>query len=352
MRILLDAGLSTLVELTGIGQQCLGLYGSMSKYADTTLHTYEVLRGLPRILRRGMYTVVSNFLGGFLRYDVIHFVNYQTTRFPTKAVKVVTIHDLTAFLYPDCLPPWYVGYAKRAITSSVKRADLIIVPSEAVKEEISTCFSSQPEKVVRCPNGLRESFRRVPHGKPGSGLSDTFFLFVGTLEKRKNVDLLVRIFSEAKSGGDLQKETRLFLVGRRGYGFDEIKRILPGDDSVRVLGHVTDDQLADLYQKTKALILPSIYEGFGVPLLEAMWFGVPIIRSDFASGGELDRRHNSQMFHFAEGDDQSLKELLIHVDKNSQRLRRELHYGDLSMYDYDVIAQQHLAAYERAISGR
>lgn len=356
MKILLDDGLSTTVELTGIGHQCLGLFQYLAKLAAVRLADYHYLRHLPKPARRGAYLAIANTWRGFSRSEVVHFTNYYTPAIPLRGAKVATIHDLSMFRFPEMLSRRYRRYIQPAVINALQRADLIVVPSYATKNEILALFPKTPaEKIEVCFNGLRDIFWNQPLAVETDrfGLRDkNFFLYVGTLETRKKVDLLLDCFHTARKTGAISASTLLVLVGRRGPGYEEIERRLPADGSVKLLGHLSDQALFELYHRARAFVYPSLYEGFGIPLLEAMRCGLPIIRSGIATSIELDARHGSQMFAFALDSPRSLVEKLAELDRTGENLRGRLNYGDLSIYHFENVAKQHLRAYETALGRR
>lgn len=353
MRILLDDGLSTTVELTGIGHQCLGLYQHFHGIAEVDLADYHRLGWLPKQARRAAYLLFSNASCPLYSYDVVHYNNFYTPWAPSHAAKVTTIHDLWMFHRPDTLPARYVPYIQKAVAHTLLRADLVIVPSYTIQQETLDLFPSTPqEKIVVRFNGLRDIFWSQPK-KKGEVVADLkdkpYFLCVGTLEERKNVVFLVECFHTARQLGVISKETKLVLVGRKGPGYEQIEHQLTAYDFVYRPGHVSDEELVGLYHHAKALVFPSMYEGFGIPLIEAMSCRLPIIRSDIAASIEIDQRHGSKMFGFALHRSDSLCEKLSLLEKQSGRIRALIDYGDLSMYHFDHVTRQHLEAYRLAI---
>jgi len=354
MKILLDDGLSTTVELTGIGHQCLGLFQHLAKLADARLADYRYLRHLPKSARRGAYLTIANTWRGLSRSDVIHFTNYYTPAIPTRSAKVATIHDLSMFRFPEMLSPRYRRYIQPAVRKALQRADSIVVPSHATKDEILALFPKTPaEKIAVCFNGLRDIFWNKPVVEETGKFKlydKNFFLYVGTLETRKKVDFLLDCFQEARKTGAVSASTLLVLVGRKGPGHEQIERRIPADGSVKILGHLSDQELFQLYHRARAFVYPSLYEGFGIPLLEAMSCSLPIIRSDIATSIELDKRHGSQMFSFSLASPASLIDKLAELDRIGENLRGQLHYGDLSVYRFENVAKQHLRIYADALA--
>lgn len=354
MKILLDDGLSTTVELTGIGHQCLGLFQHLTKLAEVRLADYRYLNYLPKPARRGAYLAIANTWRGLARDEVIHFTNYYTPAIPTRGAKVTTIHDLSMFRFPETQSQRYRRYIQPAVINALVRADLIIAPSQATKSEILALFPKTPaEKIEVCFNGLRDIFWNKPtrNEMDSFGWRDkTFFLYVGTLEMRKKVDLLLDCFHEARKIGAISASTFLALVGRKGPGYEQIERRIPADGSVKILGHLTDQELFQLYHSARAFVYPSLYEGFGIPLLEAMSCGLPIIRSDIAASIELDQRHRAQMLSFSFDSPKSLIEKLAELDRTGEDQRGKINYGDLTIYRFENVAKQHLRIYETALA--
>jgi glycosyltransferase involved in cell wall biosynthesis len=349
MKVLIDDGLSTLVNPTGVGQQCLGLYKHISSLVETRLTNYRKLLWMPKVVRRLSYLLVVNTPTVLNRYDVVHYINFYTPVNFSRAKKIVTIHDLGMFFFPELLDARYRAYIQKAVQSSVTRADLIITPSCSVRNELLSMFRDLKNQKVRvCFNGVRSMFldpgkrQQVSPNVPSS----PYFLFVGTIDYRKQIHLLVDAFIKAKEQYAIDKEYLLVLIGTKGRGFAEFERKITLRNDILHLGYVNENDLYGYYVHAKAFIFPSLYEGFGIPLLEAMSCKIPIICSDISTNTELDRRHNSQMFIFRKDSMSSLAELLKEVGTNSDSIRKRLNYGDLSVYNFDNVARKHLEAYQ------
>lgn len=354
MKICLDDGLSTTVELIGIGHQCLGLFEQLQTLTDVVLADYRYLRYFPRHVRRAAYLFLTNAVPISPSFDVAHYINVYVPKIRLRAAKVVTIHDLAMFCHPETVQPQYLPYIRRAVVLALQRADLIITPSYAIKNEILQFFPAlAPERIFVCFNGLRDIFRAGHDANPLEKKfqqNRPFFLFVGILHERKNLRFLVNGFLEARRRGAISKETILLLVGKKGYGFRDLERAIAGNENIQMLGHVSDEELVSLYRQARAFVYPSHYEGFGIPLLEAMSCNTPVIRSEIAASREIDDRHNAQMFAFPLHDVEKLVERLADLDRMSDSIRSQLDYGDLSMYQFKNVARQHLEAYEAAMA--
>ncbi|HMD14495.1 MAG TPA: glycosyltransferase, partial [Bacteroidota bacterium] len=147
----------------------------------------------------------------------------------------------------------------------------------------------------------------------------------------------------------LDDQTKFVIVGKKAWGYSEIKNLIAGNSSVRMLGYLNDGQITALYRYAKAFVYPSIYEGFGSPLIEAMSQGVPIIISNIPTSVELNENHNNQMFRFDLGDQEGLIYLFQKIDSEFNAIHSRLYYGDLSVYRYETVASLHLEIYLKSL---
>jgi glycosyltransferase involved in cell wall biosynthesis len=197
------------------------------------------------------------------------------------APQVVCLHDISFALFPQDFPSWVRFKPKLLARPASRRAARVVTPSEFSRREILRVYKLPPEKVVIVPPGHEGRFGR--HRRPGSGtgrVSDAlpFFLFVGTLLPRRQVGLVIEALAR------LPSSYHLVLAGEhepaRGAALMAAAERWRVTDRVRLLGHVSDEELDGLYQRALALVSPSTYEGFGLPVLEAMRCGLPVIAWD------------------------------------------------------------------------
>jgi glycosyltransferase involved in cell wall biosynthesis len=210
--------------------------------------------------------------------------------------KVVTvIHDVAFKRRPDLYDPKVrkrlAKFTKRAIKKSTK----IIVPSEATKLDLMELYKVTPERLVVIPEAADPVFRDYTQEEEAPvlrqyRLGTKIFLAVGRLEKKKNVTTLIRAFELFKSRRGLGDPYELVFAGEPGYGFGAIKQYLQNvkaKDAIKTLGYVPDEDLAKLMSAATGYVFPSWYEGFGIPNLEAMACGTPLITSDIPAHREL-----------------------------------------------------------------
>lgn len=188
--------------------------------------------------------------------DVLHCTTF---RGPTghRVPIVLTVHDLAILRYPETFPRWHRLYGQTLLRRTLHAADAIVAVSELTKDEVVALAEVPPERIRVVPNGVDEVF--APDAPAAEG---DYVLAVATLEPRKN---LGRAVEAAKLAG-----VELRVVGARGWGDVDV----PG-----WVGEIPDAELAALYRGARCVLYPSLYEGFGLPVLEAMACGTPVVTS-------------------------------------------------------------------------
>lgn len=190
---------------------------------------------------------------------------------------VLTIHDLAIYKHPEWFPRFQWFTTKLLVPRSIKKASRIIVPSETTARDLRELFGVGEEKIVVIPHGVGDEFFKP---SPIYHLpSPTYILSVGTLEPRKNLQRLIEAYSALPD--NLRAQYDLIIAGGKGWGNLAIRNGEPGiKGKIKFLDYVLRDQLPSLYQHAAAFVYPSLYEGFGLPVLEAMAAGVPVITSN------------------------------------------------------------------------
>lgn len=235
---------------------------------------------LPRLLRRD-------------RIDLLQAPGYLA---PLRAgvPVVITVYDLIALRFPRlCTPANTLNY-RCQLPSSIRRAAGIIVPSEATRRDLVTLFPAAASKVRVIPLGIGREFGAGADAARGEALRgryalpDRFVLFVGQLEPKKNVAGLVRGFAALRADG--HRKHKLVIAGSRGWGcaeFERAVRELGLEQDVIFPGFIPAADLPALYSLADLFVFPSLYEGFGLPPLEAMACGVPVVVSNRGSLPEI-----------------------------------------------------------------
>ncbi|MGB9723986.1 MAG: glycosyltransferase family 4 protein [Chloroflexia bacterium] len=205
--------------------------------------------------------------------------------------RLLTVHDLAFLVHPECAVPSLGWYLRRAVPRSIARADLLLADSEHTRQDLIRLLGVAPERVEVLYPGVEPAFRpleraALEEARARYGLPERFLLTVGTIEPRKNLPRLL----EALSGLPEALRLPLIVVGRPGWlyqaTFAAVERYgLQGE--VRFLGFVPQEDLPALYNLALALLYPSRYEGFGLPPLEAMACGTPVLTSRVSSLPEV-----------------------------------------------------------------
>ncbi|HVX30675.1 MAG TPA: glycosyltransferase family 1 protein, partial [Nitrolancea sp.] len=225
------------------------------------------------------------------RIDIVHAPVNVSPHF-TSRPSVVTVHDLAFRLFPEQYPAIKQRYLNALTRRSVEHADRVIAVSENTRDDLLRSYRVNPERVHVIPNGVDPSLRPVDDAdvlkrfRERHQLPDQFILALSTLQPRKNLIALLRAWSR------LEEKTRLPLVvaGAPGWKvdpiFDEV-RALGIADKVRFAGYAAGDELSLWYSAATIFVYPSLYEGFGLPVLEAMVCGTPVISSNASALPEV-----------------------------------------------------------------
>lgn len=225
--------------------------------------------------------------------DVCHFTNSVAPLW-APCPTVVTVHDMTLWLLPQHHYPRRLLTMRPLIPNAARRATAIIAVSQATKRDIVRILRVPEEKVYVIYEAPAPSFRPLPAGpvldavRRRYSLPKKFILFVGTIEPRKNLVRLLEAFAALRTEGGFHHD--LILVGNMGWNGNPISAAverLDLGDQVRYLGYVPTPDLVALYNLSDALAFPSLYEGFGLPVVEAMACGTPVICSSEGSLAEV-----------------------------------------------------------------
>lgn len=203
--------------------------------------------------------------------------------FPCKLRKLVSIHDMVWKKYPETMLGLNLFLERILMPLSLRSADLVISVSRSTATDLIQEYPSVEEKLSIISNAATA----YPIATPAGGV-EPFFLFVGTLEPRKNLMALLNAFKLLVDAGTTGY--KLVIVGGQGWGDQELSSTVKGlalEPYVEIRGYVAVEKLHHLYQQAFALVMPSLYEGFGIPLLEAMQYGTPVITSNCASMPEV-----------------------------------------------------------------
>lgn len=232
----------------------------------------------------------ANYLENRLnKPNLVHGTNYYI--FPFKeAKKVITIHDITLLKFPDYIDSVVKQYYQR-IVKCLDWADLIITVSESSKEDIVNYLNVSPKKIKVIPLASRFSSICTPEKADHSFSLEEyqpFLLFVGNIEPRKNIIGIIKAFNFLKK--EYKIDHKLVIVGQKGWKYTNILNAMEESNwhyQIYHLDYVSDSELLDLYKKASLLVYPSFYEGFGLPVVEAMTLGTPVVTSNNSALAEI-----------------------------------------------------------------
>ena len=226
--------------------------------------------------------------------DLLHEPHYVLPPL-TRCRSVVTIHDCIHLMFPQYLPnslAYY--YARGAMFAATHQADRVLTVSEASKRDILRYYDIPPEKVQVIYNAMDERFLTPPDEattdrvRQRYQLNHPFVLYVGNIKPHKNIERLVAAFSQARPLGPVG--LKLVIVGDDLSNYPKLRQVVHRhqlDKHVRFLGYQPQETLASFYRLAGAFVFPSLYEGFGLPPLEAMACGTPVVTSNVSSLPEV-----------------------------------------------------------------
>ena len=311
-------------KLSGIGVYTLNIIASLAKLQETEHFELEIyfhpsvknwflrnfsmphfLNYYPQVSILPIPVTVADMLAKypnpilsyFERYlnkpNILHGTDHYVYPF-RKSRKIMTIHDLTFLKYPQYSTTIVQGYLER-IKRCLTWTDLIITFSESTKQDIIEYFNIDSNTIKITYEASRYSSNNIFFNKTellkrsiNYDFSVPYLLFVSTIEPRKNVIALIKAFNHLKAQHKIPHN--LILIGKKGWKYQssfEAIRNSKYQQNIYYLNYLSDELLAFLYTKTEAFIYPSFYEGFGLPVLEAMTLGSPVITSNTSSLPEI-----------------------------------------------------------------
>lgn len=230
---------------------------------------------------------------------------------------IVSVMDLSFLHFPETFKKDDLFQLTSWTKYSVKKAKKVLTISQSSKNDIIKYYKIPADKIKVVPMGLKElSMEKNAKNPSDYGVSKKYILFVGTLQPRKNITKLIEAFSLLPE--NLKNDYQLVVIGKKGWLYDEILKapeIFGVENDVLFLDYVSDNDLPEFYKKAEVFVLPSLYEGFGLPVLEAMRYECPVVTSNVSS---LPEAGGDAAIYFDPNNSQDIKDKIEKVltDRN------------------------------------
>ncbi len=290
--------------------------------------------------------------------DIYHGTNFVLPPLGKKVRKVVNIHDLAFLEHPEYAVPSLAAYLRKVVPEAMNAADTVATLSDDASRTLMEHFQTPREKLVVIPPGVGKAFHRITDPiildatRHKFALKNPLVLAVGTLEPRKNHIGLIKAFYQAQKKKD--GPAMLAIAGGQGWLYEETKRIvdeLKLGKKVRFLGRVSDLELVTLYSIADVFAFPSFFEGFGMPPLEAMACGTPVITSNVSSLPEFAT--DAAFLVNPENTDEIAQAITRLLE--DERLRQKLQekgYQRAKQYTWERSAKKMLYVYQQLYNGK
>ncbi len=282
---------------------------------------------------------------------------WQPNYIPDPVVKskkcVVSVHDFSFILNPSWHPKERVEFFDKYFFKNIKRADRIITGSNYSKKEVEKFTGFEKDRIEVIYHGVdhkvyKEYPKEILEGfKKKLSLPDKFFLFVGSVEPRKNLSYLIKAYLELPKF--IKNEYKLLIIGFEGWENKDIKKMMEKErDNIFYMGFLSDIKLAFIYNLASLFIYPSLYEGFGLPPLEAMACKTPVITSSVSSLPEVCKDGALYIDPLDESD--LIDKILKFVD--DEKLQYDLiekGYNRSKLFSWDKASKKHLEVFEKEL---
>jgi glycosyltransferase involved in cell wall biosynthesis len=327
MRVALDVTPLALTK-AGVARHIAGLLSGLETEPDLELRRYSFgghSKALVPVRDLGWYLTALPAQARRDRADILHCPS-QRAPVRSSVPLVVTVHDLAVLRHPETFNRWTRAYSRVILPRVVRAAAHLIAVSEFTRGELVELLRVPENKVRVIPNAVGPPFEAQ-----GEAESGDYVLAVGTLEPRKNLDRLVSAFQRTGLNG-----TRLLVTGSRGWG-----KVEAAGEDVQWLGFVPDAELARLYRGARCVAYVSAYEGFGLPVLEAMACGAPVVA---ASSGAAPEVSAGAAVLVDAGDDEAIAAGLVEAIDRADELR-ELGLARAREFDWKRVADATVEVY-------
>lgn len=313
------------------------------KGIKTLLTKYTIVK---KIVRKILLTASQIFASSYDLY-------WQPSFIPNKGIKakkiITTVHDFSFLQYRNYHPKERIDYFETYFNTSVIQSNMIITGSKYTKQEIVEKLDFSEEKIKVIYHGIDHTLFKVYETHlTAIEVPSQFILSVGSIEPRKNLLGLLKAYILLDE--KIKKEYPLILTGFKGWENKEIMKIIEQNrEYIQYLGFVSDEALADLYNRANLFVFPSFYEGFGLPPLEAMACGTPVIASQTSSMPEICVDAAIYCDPYDEKDI-SKKIMLVLQDTSLQQSLIRKGLSRASKFTWERAAKEHLAVFQEVLT--
>lgn len=288
------------------------------------------------------------------RLDLLHSLHYTRPLF-LPCASVVTFHDMSFFLYPQLHTLGKRLFFPRAIRSSARRADALLTISESTRQDAINLLGIPEEKIFTTHLGVTPDFQPISNVEQLEAvrikyqLPEKFLLYVGVVEPRKNLPLLIQSMRDILDEGI---DHSLVMVGRMGWMYQDVLYQIDNlglKEKINFAGYVPSEDLPMVYNLADVLVYPSVYEGFGLPPLEALACGTPVITTAVSSMPE----HVGQAgILIPPGDGQALTQALLQVltDRDLRKQLSKKGPEQAAQFTWKRTSQETLSVYHRVLA--
>lgn len=289
--------------------------------------------------------------------DLFHSPDFVLPPVAGNIPTLLTVHDLSFVHYPETFPKPLVDYLSKVVPWSISRATHVLADSISTKRDLTEVWRIRDEKITVMYGGVNSSFRPINdrdrllkmRAKYGIG-AEPYVLSVGTLQPRKNYQMLVKAFRAVAE----KNRHNLIIAGGKGWLYDDMLAEVARQglaDRVRFIGFVDDEDMPDLYSDASLFVFPSLYEGFGLPLLEAMACGTPVLTSDASSLPEVVESNADAAIQLSPHDQESWTEAINMLLADPDKCRQLVSAGkqQVRRFSWDRAAAQMLGIYDRLL---
>lgn len=379
MKVLLN-GLSVVYPISGVGQYTLQLSWALENllgsgkvfwygkdfsqyrypYSDKNGSTfgnqiqYHIKRSLRQIpaFTTALHSWRNRQFQSFIeriRPSLYHETKYALFDFEDGPT-IITLYDLSFLRHPEWHPIDRVRYFEKFCLKKLSRAEAIITISEFIRKEILDLLNIDPTKIHVTPLGVDRNFH--PGRDRLENLRERYILFLGNLEPRKNLTMLIKAYQSLPK--PLRGRYPLVIAGATGWGPKEFQKVLylsQKNEKPIFTGYIPQSILPHLYRGASLFVYPSLYEGFGLPVLEAMASGVPVIASNSTSLPEVV---GDAGLLVDPCDVDRLKEAMIQILEDEKKRREMVERGmaRAKIFSWEKCAQGTLAVYKKVLGGQ